>query len=79
MLTLTVDELQKNLNVYLHQLEVGEYIVVMQSGQPIAEIRPVASNINVSRPSGLCSGDFIVPDDFDAPLPDEILSSFDHR
>lgn len=28
------------------------------------------------RPFGLCAGAFIVPDDFDAPLPEEILSSF---
>ena len=24
------------------------------------------------RPSGLCEGEFIVPDDFDAPLPEDI-------
>ncbi|NJR70799.1 MAG: DUF2281 domain-containing protein [Synechococcales cyanobacterium CRU_2_2] len=30
-----------------------------------------------SRPFGLCAGEFEVPDDFDAPLPDEILSLFE--
>jgi len=29
-----------------------------------------------SRPAGLCSGEFRVPDDFDAPLPAEILDQF---
>lgn len=29
------------------------------------------------RPFGLCSGEFVVPDDFDAPLPDEVLALFD--
>jgi len=29
------------------------------------------------RPAGLCAGDFTVPDDFDAPLPEEILRSFE--
>jgi hypothetical protein len=29
------------------------------------------------RPAGLCSGDFTVPDDFDDPLPEEILQSFE--
>ncbi len=29
------------------------------------------------RPAGLCAGDFTVPDDFDAPLPEEILQSFE--
>jgi TIR domain len=31
------------------------------------------------RPFGLCAGEFIVPDDFDAPLPDEVLADFEER
>ena len=30
-----------------------------------------------ARPYGLCAGDFVVPDDFDAPLPDHILAEFE--
>ncbi len=29
------------------------------------------------RPFGLSKGDFVVPDDFDAPLPEEVLASFE--
>lgn len=29
------------------------------------------------RPAGLCQGEFVVPDDFDAPLPDEVLREFE--
>lgn len=29
------------------------------------------------RPFGLCAGEFSVPDDFDAPLPEEILQEFE--
>jgi hypothetical protein len=29
------------------------------------------------RPFGLCAGEFTVPDDFDEPLPEEILSAFE--
>jgi len=35
------------------------------------------SEIGNSRPFGLSKGDFVVPDDFDAPLPEEILASFE--
>lgn len=31
------------------------------------------------RPFGLCAGAFRVPDDFDAPLPDEILDAFEDK
>jgi hypothetical protein len=29
------------------------------------------------RPYGLAAGELVVPEDFDAPLPEEILSSFE--
>jgi hypothetical protein len=35
------------------------------------------TNLSKMRPSGLCEGEFIVPDDFDDPLPEEILQSFE--
>jgi hypothetical protein len=31
------------------------------------------------RPFGLCAGEFVVPDDFDAPLPEEVLQDFEGR
>jgi hypothetical protein len=31
------------------------------------------------RPIGLCAGEFVVPDDFDAPLPEDILSAFEGK
>ena len=30
------------------------------------------------RPFGLSQGDFVVPQDFDAPLPDDILADFEN-
>jgi len=29
------------------------------------------------RPFGLCAGEFTVPDDFDAPLPENIIQEFE--
>lgn len=31
------------------------------------------------RPFGLCAGDFVVPDDFDAPLPEDVLNAFEGK
>lgn len=33
--------------------------------------------VDGKRPSGLARGEFTVPEDFDAPLPDEILDAFE--
>lgn len=30
------------------------------------------------RPFGLSKGDFVVPEDFDAPLPEEVLANFEN-
>lgn len=75
MLTVTVDEIQTNLAAYLHQVKVDEIIIVIQAGQAIAEIRAISFPVNQPRPFSLCAGKFVVPDDFDAPLPEDSLSS----
>jgi antitoxin (DNA-binding transcriptional repressor) of toxin-antitoxin stability system len=51
--------------------------VILQAEKAIAELRPISSSSKQLRPFGLCSGDFSVPDDFDEPLPEEILSAFE--
>ncbi len=79
MLTLTIDEIQENLTSYLHQVAAGESIIIMQGGQPIAEIKPVSPTSQKMRPYGLCAGEFTVPDDFDAPLTEDILNSFEAK
>lgn len=79
MLSVTLDEIQRNLTTYLQQVAVGETIIIIQAGKPIAEIKPVSATSQQIRPYGLCTGEFIVPDDFDSPLPEEILNSFEGK
>ena len=78
MINVTVDEIQRDPLKYLRQVETGETLVIVRSDKPIAELRPIASNKQL-RPFGLCSGDFTVPDDFDAPLPEDLLSAFEGK
>jgi antitoxin (DNA-binding transcriptional repressor) of toxin-antitoxin stability system len=77
MLSVTVDEILRDPSKYLRQVEVGETFVILQAEKAIAELRPISSSSKQLRPFGLCSGDFSVPDDFDEPLPEEILSAFE--
>ena len=78
MLNVTIDEIQRDPLKYLYQVEVGETIVIFRSDKPIAELRPV-TNEKQLRPFGLGKGDFTVPDNFDAPLPEDILSAFEGK
>jgi antitoxin (DNA-binding transcriptional repressor) of toxin-antitoxin stability system len=75
----SVDEMQRNLLAYLQLVENGETFVIVRTGKPVAEIRPVFSSPMRLRPFGLCAGEFTVPDDFDAPLPENIIEEFEGR
>jgi antitoxin (DNA-binding transcriptional repressor) of toxin-antitoxin stability system len=79
MMNVTIEEIQRDPLKYLRQVQAGETFVIVQSDKPIAELRPIAPNNKQLRPFGLCAGEFIVPDDFDAPLPEEILSAFEGK
>jgi antitoxin (DNA-binding transcriptional repressor) of toxin-antitoxin stability system len=76
MLNVTVDDIQRDPLKYLNQVEAGETLVIFRSDRPIAELKPVA-NSKPLRPFGLCAGEFTVPDDFDTPLPEELLNAFE--
>jgi hypothetical protein len=38
---------------------------------------PPTSGTETLRPIGLSAGEFVVPDNFDDPLPDELLGAFE--
>jgi prevent-host-death family protein len=79
MSTISVQELQQDPGALLDRVEAGEHLVVVRDGRPVAELRPVTGAPLGPRPFGLCAGAFVVPDDFDAPLPDDVLQEFEGR
>lgn len=79
MLNVTVDEIQRDPLKYSRQVEEGETLVIIRSDRPIAELRPILQSNKQLRPFGLCAGEFTVPDDFDAPLPEDFLSTFEGK
>jgi antitoxin (DNA-binding transcriptional repressor) of toxin-antitoxin stability system len=62
---------------YLQRVTAGETFVILQANQPVAEIKPIAIEATTLRPFGLCAGEFVVPDDFDEPLPEDIIRQFE--
>jgi antitoxin (DNA-binding transcriptional repressor) of toxin-antitoxin stability system len=75
----TLEEIENGAAAYLHLvMDGGETVVVYQGDRPVAEIRPLTETETL-RPVGLAAGEFVVPDDFDDPLPDELLDAFNGR
>ena len=75
MLQITVEEIENNLMSYLRRVEAGETLVILRDGKPLAELKPAVGD--ELRPFGLAAGEFIVPDDFDDPLPEDIIAAFE--
>jgi antitoxin (DNA-binding transcriptional repressor) of toxin-antitoxin stability system len=72
-----VEEIIRNLPAYLRLVEAGETVLIVKAGKPMAEIKPPLSPAASPRPYGLCAGEFVVPDDFDAPLAESIIAEFE--
>lgn len=66
----SLEELNKRLQ---EELKVRRPI----ASEASTEYRPISSSRKQLRPFGLCAGEFTVPDDFDAPLPEDIMRAFE--
>jgi len=75
-MNVSVEDVKRDPEGVLHRVREGETLVITERDRPIAEIRPVES-VGRPRPFGLAAGTFTVPDDFDEPLPDDVLASFE--
>jgi prevent-host-death family protein len=69
-------EAKTHLSRLVDQAAAGEDIVIARSGTPVARLSPLGS---LSGPItfGLLKGRVEVADDFDAPLPDDVLAAFE--
>ncbi len=79
MIKVNMAEAKAQFSKYLKKVEQGETVVLARRNRPVAEIRRIVGRRQSRRPIGLCAGDFIVPEDFDGPLPAEVLDAFEGR
>ncbi|HEY4000319.1 MAG TPA: type II toxin-antitoxin system Phd/YefM family antitoxin [Candidatus Xenobia bacterium] len=70
-----VHEAKTRLSQLLVKVEHGEDVIISRAGHPVARLVPYVGK-NKPRVLGQAAGDFEVPEDFDAPLPDEIMKNF---
>ena len=57
----------------------GEEIVIARAGKPVARLVPLEPQGKRDRVLGTLAGKLNVRDDFDAPLPDDLLALFEGR
>ena len=66
-----------DLSSLVDKASKGETFIIAKSGIPLAKLGPLEEGKRKKKVKfGLLKGKLHVPDDFDAPLPDEILDLF---
>ena len=73
--TVNIHEAKTHLSRLLKRVAVGEQIIIARAGTPIARLTPYKDQGH-ERVAGRDRGLFTVPDDFNAPLPDEVIETF---
>jgi len=71
-----IHDAKTNLSRYLAELDSGEVLVLCNRNQPVAEVRSLRKK-GVRKPRiGVAKGEFVIPDSFFEPLPEDILKAF---
>ena len=78
MLKVNIHDAKTHLSKLAEQAGAGEEIIIAKSGRPIARLVPLAQGPAVRR-KGLLKGKIKISDDFDKPLPDEVVDLFEGR
>ena len=78
MTTVNVHAAKSQLSRLLDAAAAGEEVIIAKAGKPIAKLVAIEQK-KERRKLGTLAGRFRVPDDFDDPLPDEIVDAFEGR
>jgi prevent-host-death family protein len=76
--TVNTHEAKTHLSRLLKRVALGEEIVIAVRGKPTARLVSLKEE-GAGRKFGTFKGKFEVPDDFDAPLPDDIVDVFEGK
>ncbi len=70
-----IHEAKTHLSKLLERVALGEEVIIAKAGKPVAKL----VSIETEKPHfklGSAKGEFVVPDDFNDPLPKEIEDLF---
>ena len=75
-MTVNIHEAKTHLSRLVDEAAQGREIVIAKAGKPVARLVPLHSQPR-KKTFGLLKGRIKVGDDFDAPLPPEVLDGFE--
>jgi prevent-host-death family protein len=78
METVSIYEAKTRFSQLVDKAAAGEDVIISRHGKPIVRITRLAETTPRVR-FGVLAGRVRIGDDFDAPLPDEVLAGFEGR
>ncbi len=80
MQTINIHAAKTQLSRLVDEAAAGAEIIIARAGKPVARLMPLAAPpAPQRRVLGRLAGQISIPEDFDAPLPDDILDAFEGR
>ena len=67
-----IHEAKTHLSRIVDEVAAGREVIISKAGKPLARLSPIAPSVKRKK-LGLLEGQVKVPDDFNAPLPPEII------
>ncbi|MBI2927999.1 MAG: type II toxin-antitoxin system Phd/YefM family antitoxin [Verrucomicrobia bacterium] len=77
MKLVSLSELRANPSALTSLIQAGAEVTIVDNGEEVAKITPAARRQQGQRPFALAKGQFEVPGDFNEPLPEELLKTFE--
>lgn len=75
METINIHEAKTHLSRIVEEVAAGSEVVIAKAGKPMVRMIPLDNGKPAIR-FGVLKGKIRVPEDFDAPLPADVLASF---
>jgi prevent-host-death family protein len=69
-------EAKSHLSQLVKEAAAGAEIIIAKAGEPMARLVPLVSEVKAERKPGQWEGQIRMSDDFDDPLPPDILAAF---
>jgi prevent-host-death family protein len=78
--TINIHAAKTHFSRLVDEAAAGAEIIIAKAGKPVARLVPlVPSSTAPKRRLGTLAGVAVIPPDFDAPLPDEVIDAFEGR
>ncbi|MGA8146716.1 MAG: type II toxin-antitoxin system Phd/YefM family antitoxin [Gallionellaceae bacterium] len=78
MNTFNIHEAKTHLSRLVEEVSKGQEIIIAKSGKPMAKLTGIKPARPLRQP-GFLKGKIKIADDFDAPLPEDLLDAFEGK